>query len=986
MMSSEEGLREGLRRARSLKGWSQEELAEQIDVAPKTVSRWENGTAVPTSRHRERLCRVLGMTPEELELVRPPTDLSLPLSSPLVLLASSFTDAEKAIISHLRTTLQERGFTVWSSRQLSRYIEEYPQKALSEAFRTLQGIVVIISPEVRSSHHIRDALSLARTHHRPVCGVWIAGQSWQACLPRGVGELPAPIDARTRNDPDLFEEIAAALHQTGLAPEVSRSPRAATLEQQNRQRMLQRLHRSYDELMRQSLEEAAWLELGLAEQPAAVHTLAAVLSRASHQAEQPLAFDTSILQIYDEAASALLILGEPGTGKSTLLLHLAQQFVKRAEADETHPLPVIIPLSSWAVKRPALEVWLGEQLNQLYDVPHRLSEQWVREERIFPLLDGLDEMEAAAHSACIATINAYHHEHLLVPLVVCLRKAEYEAAAAQQRLTLQRAVAVQPLTPGQVENALLQAGQPLAALHEVIQKNPALGDLARTPLMLSVLMRTYQGTAMHELPTKETVLQQRVWNDYLKRMVERKGNTVCYPLDLTARYLSWLARQMRAHNQTIFYLEHLQPDWLPAGERHRYEHVAVRGLGILVGILVSLFVTALFFTPGSLTHGVWFGLMGGLIGGLISGGETTDFRLQGMMQVCQQRWRSLGLLGAGNGVLVGGLVALAFWSAPSDGLIYGSSAGLCGLLLTIIIASGKVVAPQSALSLLQRHRLFPQGFQPGHLHVGVIVGVIVGLLFGLSQAFSGGLSDGLSDELSFGIIGASLSLLLLGRKSDIELAEIVVWSAKRLRESFTKKQYRRTSTRLFLPIFLLFGLSGVLSGGPIYGLIYGLSQALSLSMAYWVYRCLWGAVSRETLDDHDRTRPNEGIKRSVRNAPLVGLVAGGMCFLLGLLNTTLYYEFISRLSGGLSQVFSFGLRDGLLIGCAGAVFAASLMGGLASVRHSLLRLHLQRLGVLPQHPVHFLDDAARRILLYKDGGGYRFIHRLLLDYFAERER
>jgi len=269
--------------------------------------------------------------------------------------------------------------------------------------------------------------------------------------------------------------------------------------------------------------------------------------------------------------------------------------------------------------------------------------------------------------------------------------------------------------------------------------------------------------------------------------------------------------------------------------------------------------------------------------------------------------------------------------------------------------------------------------------VGIIVGGIVGLLFGLSQALSGGLSNGLSDKLSFGIIGASLSQLLLGRKSGIELAEIIVWSAKRFREGFTKKQYRSTSTRLFPPIFLFFGLSGVLSGGPIYGLIYGLSQALSLSTAYWVYRCLWGAVSGETLDDHDRTRPNEGIKRSVRNALLVGLVAGGMCFLLGLLNTALYYEFISRLSGVLSLVFSFGLRDGLLIGCAGAVFAASLMGGLASVRHLLLRLHLQRLGVLPRHPVHFLDDAARRILLYKDGGGYRFIHRLFLDYFAERE-
>lgn len=33
--------------------------------------------------------------------------------------------------------------------------------------------------------------------------------------------------------------------------------------------------------------------------------------------------------------------------------------------------------------------------------------------------------------------------------------------------------------------------------------------------------------------------------------------------------------------------------------------------------------------------------------------------------------------------------------------------------------------------------------------------------------------------------------------------------------------------------------------------------------------------------------------------------------------------------------------------------------------------------------VDFLDYAAERILLRKVGGGYMFIHRLLLKYFAE---
>ena len=57
---------------------------------------------------------------------------------------------------------------------------------------------------------------MARMYERPVCGVWIEGEHWQECLPKGSVELTAPIDARQRDDPVLFEEIARALERVGL--------------------------------------------------------------------------------------------------------------------------------------------------------------------------------------------------------------------------------------------------------------------------------------------------------------------------------------------------------------------------------------------------------------------------------------------------------------------------------------------------------------------------------------------------------------------------------------------------------------------------------------------------------------------------------------------------------------------------------------------------------------------------------------------------
>jgi len=197
-------------------------------------------------------------------------------------------------------------------------------------------------------------------------------------------------------------------------------------------------------LLEYSLQEIVWIELGLAGMPDAVQNATNRLVRLSQQDAQTLPPRTSILEVYDMSERALLILGEPGAGKSTLLLHLAQALVQRAEQEEAHPLPVVLCLSSWAEQQPALEDWMSDQLALTYDVSQQLSTQWVRNEHILPLLDGLDEMDAASRSACITAINAYHREHVLVPLVICSRRTEYEDAARHQKLALQRAVLIQP--------------------------------------------------------------------------------------------------------------------------------------------------------------------------------------------------------------------------------------------------------------------------------------------------------------------------------------------------------------------------------------------------------------------------------------------------------------------------------------------------------------------------------------------------------------
>ena len=64
------------------------------------------------------------------------------------------------------------------------------------------------------------------------------------------------------------------------------------------------------------------------------------------------------------------------------------------------------------------------------------------------------------------------------------------------------------------------------------------------------------------------------------------------------------------------------------------------------------------------------------------------------------------------------------------------------------------------------------------------------------------------------------------------------------------------------------------------------------------------------------------------------------------------------------------------------VLVGLLKGGLASFRHYVLRFLLWRSKSIPWNYSRFLDFAAEHILLRKVGGGYIFVHRLLLEYFA----
>lgn len=78
-----------------------------------------------------------------------------------------------------------------------------------------------------------------------------------------------------------------------------------------------------------------------------------------------------------------------------------------------------------------------------------------------------------------------------------------------------------------------------------------------------------------------------------------------------------------------------------------------------------------------------------------------------------------------------------------------------------------------------------------------------------------------------------------------------------------------------------------------------------------------------------------------------------------------------------------GLVFGLIVGL---IFASTKGGGAFCVQHLIVRLMLWRRGVASWYYVRFLDYAADLIFLRKVGGGYIFVHRMLMEYFAAQYR
>ncbi len=208
---------------------------------------------------------------------------------------------------------------------------------------------------------------------------------------------------------------------------------------------------------------------------------------------------------------------------------------------------------------------------------------------------------------------------------------------------------------------------------------------------------------------------------------------------------------------------------------------------------------------------------------------------------------------------------------------------------------------------------------------------------------------------------------IMGIVSDnINPIEILDWSWDR----FWKAWWENT-----LIYGLIFSLLGGWIGGLAGGFATGLTGGLGAGLAGGMFAGFKNQLPEKTLI------VNQGIIASFHNMWRFGTLFGLTVAVISWTSSTTVDIVLRAIGVEVSAASGANFLRGLFML---VLFSFPFWGGLAVAQHFILRTILWLEGYTPLNFIGFLDYAARLIVLRKVGGGYVFVHRLLLEHLARR--
>ncbi len=357
-----------------------------------------------------------------------------------------------------------------------------------------------------------------------------------------------------------------------------------------------------------------------------------------------------MINIFDQMDDkrTLLILGEPGSGKTTILAELTDELIGRADKNKNYQIPIILNLSSWKEKD-RIDEWSVKRLKDFYQVPKEKGWNLVYNQELLLLIDGFDELKSESQKSCVNALNDFINKYNSTKVVICSRtddkgKENEEKEKVLQNLISQIAVRLKSIEEEQAIQYLKVNYVP-DWLITSINNNNILQNLIKVPLFLYLIIEVYKKPDNKEINCVQEDSEAEIWDwnrildKYIEKQLKQWENISINLIKndkekqekqekKIKKYLIWLANQMHKENQTEFLIEKMQPKWLsqPTDEvtiQEKIYHIGVRLIvGLLCGLASGLFSEILNYNPDfqiPWINYIFFGLISGLLSGLISG-------------------------------------------------------------------------------------------------------------------------------------------------------------------------------------------------------------------------------------------------------------------------------------------------------------------------------------------------------------------------------
>ncbi|MBB5133437.1 hypothetical protein HNP84_003163 [Thermocatellispora tengchongensis] len=478
----------------------------------------------------------------------------------------------------------------------------------------------------------------------------------------------------------------------------------------------------------------------------------------------------------------LVILGAPGTGKTTLAVQLVLELLRTREPEE--PVPVLLSASRWDDRvHPRLQDWLAASLAADYpalraenlgpDIPETL----VARGEVLPVIDGLDELPGGARADMLATLNRTMCE--TDQLIVTCRTEQFAESVREigDVLTAAAVIEPQPLSAAAAAEYLRACLPPVPhpvwpRVLEALRTGgaPALAEVTSTSLGLWLVRATYIAPRADPTPLLELgrgsagELHDHLCDQLIPALVDARppADAPAQPFrpqhawkpEEVGRWLAYLSRQLAQREE-----DPRDMAWWHLA-RYTSSHQVRVWAGVTIGVVVGVAFLLLTRVPSA---SAWIGLLSALLAVIMIGSWFTeppghaDFHLRGRLSEVLRILRD-GLIVGALGALVGYLMASSV-GGPRIGLEGARNIGLLsGVGFVFVVSLIRWVERPTVAATARSPRSTWRADRNLTL-IRIISGLVVGLMGGAiglqarlnpTVAIAGGLVLGLLFGLMLG--------------------------------------------------------------------------------------------------------------------------------------------------------------------------------------------------------------------------------------------